>query len=275
VTAPPDEENWRPVRGYAGWYEVSDLGRVMSLPRPGTPGGLVSVYLNSKGYPVVTLSKYGRTRTVLVSRLVLSAFDGPPRDRRVKYGPGGVTDTRLANLEWRLLNYAGGVDTEAVRSAALIAAAGVAGAGTQPADLTAYADQLIPWITAQPTAALDVILVIPGTPTRLHSSNGGTMAFSAAVTDTSVVITATCKDAGGNPTGEQIRWTSDDPNGTILTPAVSADFGTWTGTITGTTGTVNVSANASQTAGVTPFLAQIVVGPGPTVRIDGDVTVNH
>jgi hypothetical protein len=101
------------------------------------------------------------------------------------------------------------------------------------------------------------------------------MAFSAVVTDTSVVVTATCKDAGGNATGEQVRWTTDDPNGTILDPAVSADFSTWTGTITGTTGTVNVSANASQTAGVPPFLAQVTVGPGPTVSIEGDVVINH
>ena len=95
------EEQWRPAPGYAGWYEVSDLGRIMSLPRPGTPGGLVAVYLNSKGYPVVTLSKYGRTRTVLVPRLVLGAFRGPPRGRRVAYGPGGIADARLANLAWR------------------------------------------------------------------------------------------------------------------------------------------------------------------------------
>jgi hypothetical protein len=95
------EERWLSAPGYAGWYEISDLGRVISLPRAGTPGGPVSVYLNSKGYPVVTLSKYGRTKTVPVARLVLSAFAGPARGRRARYGPGGKTDCRLANLSWR------------------------------------------------------------------------------------------------------------------------------------------------------------------------------
>jgi hypothetical protein len=166
------------------------------------------------------------------------------------------------------------VDSEAVRSAALIAASSVVPRGTSAPDLTQYAGQLIPWITAAPTAGLDVTVLLDGT-LILHSSHGGEMAFTAAVTDTSVVITGTCKDAGGNATGEQVRWTTDDPNGTILAPSVSANSGTWTGTVTGTTGTVNVSANAAQTAGVPPFLAQVTVGPGPTVTIEGDVVINH
>ena len=97
------EEQWRPPPGYAGWYEVSDLGRIMSLPRPGTPGGLVAVYLNSKGYPAVTLSKYGRTRTFPVARLVLGAFResaprqaGPVRARRDHRCPAGQSGVAVA-----------------------------------------------------------------------------------------------------------------------------------------------------------------------------------
>lgn len=167
------------------------------------------------------------------------------------------------------------MDDQEVRSAALAAAA-EALSGTEPATgvLTAYAADLIPWINTPATVRLDVTLAIPGTFTRLRSSNGGEMATSAAVTDTSVVITATCMDAQGNPTGEDISWSTDDAAGSILTPSVSADTGTWTGAITGATGTVNVTANAASTPGVPPFLAQIVVGPGPTVSIEGTVTVN-
>jgi hypothetical protein len=93
-------EQWRPAPGYAGWYEVSDLGGVTSLARPGTRGGPVAVHLNSRGYPVVTLSRYGRVRTVPVARLVLGAFRGPPRGRRARCGLGGITDCSLANLSW-------------------------------------------------------------------------------------------------------------------------------------------------------------------------------
>jgi hypothetical protein len=97
---PPQDETWRPAPGYAGWYEVSDLGHVYSLPRAGTTGGPIAVYLNSKGYPVVTLSRYGRTKTVPVARLVLGGFRGPARGRQARYGPGGKTDCRLVNLHW-------------------------------------------------------------------------------------------------------------------------------------------------------------------------------
>jgi hypothetical protein len=96
-----DEERWRPARGYAGFYEVSDLGSVYSMPRAATAGGLLAVQLNSRGYRVVTLAKYGRTRTVMVARLVLEAFDSPAAGRRAGHGPKGRADDSLGNLSWR------------------------------------------------------------------------------------------------------------------------------------------------------------------------------
>jgi NUMOD4 motif len=93
-------EQWRPARGYAGWYEVSDLGRVFSLARAATAGGLLAPQLNSRGYHVVTLSRYGRTRTVTIGHLVLEAFDSPAAGRLARHGPGGKADDSLANLSW-------------------------------------------------------------------------------------------------------------------------------------------------------------------------------
>jgi len=61
------------VPGYAGFYEVSDAGRVYSLPR-GTHGGLLKPQVNSRGYLVVRLSKYGRVRTFTIRSLVRQAF---------------------------------------------------------------------------------------------------------------------------------------------------------------------------------------------------------
>lgn len=94
------EERWLPVRRYAGFYEVSDLGRVYSLPRAGTAGGLLALPLNSAGYHVVMLSKYGRTETVLVARIVLETFDSPANGRRARHGAKGRGDDSLANLSW-------------------------------------------------------------------------------------------------------------------------------------------------------------------------------
>lgn len=95
-----DEERWLPAPGYAGWYEVSDLGNVLSLPRASTAGGLLAVQLNSRGYRVVILCKYGRCRTVPVGRLVLAAFRGPASGRRARHGAKGPSDDSLANLSW-------------------------------------------------------------------------------------------------------------------------------------------------------------------------------
>lgn len=95
-----DEEHWLPVRGYAGFYEVSDLGNVASLARAGTPGGLLAARLNSRGYRMVTLAKYGRVRTCLVGRLVLEAFDSPAAGRRARHGPKGKASDSVANLSW-------------------------------------------------------------------------------------------------------------------------------------------------------------------------------
>lgn len=96
-----DEERWLPVPGYAGFYEVSCCGNVYSLPRAATAGGLLAPQLNSRGYRVVILSKYGRRWTVPVARLVLGAFRGPAAGRRARHGPGGKRDDRLVNLCWK------------------------------------------------------------------------------------------------------------------------------------------------------------------------------
>jgi hypothetical protein len=95
-----DEERWLPAPGYAGWYEVSDLGGLRSLPRAATAGGPVAVQLNSRGYRVAVLCKYGRCRTVMVGRLVLGAFRSPADGRRARHGVKGPADDSLANLSW-------------------------------------------------------------------------------------------------------------------------------------------------------------------------------
>lgn len=94
------DEQWRPVPGYQGWYEVSDLGNVYSLARAAAHGGLLRPQVSTTGYHFVRLCKYGRVRAVPVGRLVLLAFSGPARGRRARHGPGGRLDDRVVNLHW-------------------------------------------------------------------------------------------------------------------------------------------------------------------------------
>lgn len=95
-------ECWRPVPGYAGFYEVSDQGNVYSLGRPSARGGMLTPQFNPAGYRFVRLHKYGRVKTVAVGRLVLLAFVGQPTapGTRAVHGDGGCGDDSLANLRW-------------------------------------------------------------------------------------------------------------------------------------------------------------------------------
>lgn len=99
---PAREERWRPIPGYAGFYEVSDAGNVYSLGRSAAHGNLLKAHVNTAGYRFVRLSKYGRVKTRTVGSLVLEAFVGQPTapGARARHGPGGRLDDSLANLSW-------------------------------------------------------------------------------------------------------------------------------------------------------------------------------
>jgi len=88
-------EQWRPIPGFEGLYEASNLGRVRS------PRTILKQRLSNKGYPVVELSKDGRSRESLVHRQVLSAFQGgPPPGNECRHLNGIPTDNRIENLAW-------------------------------------------------------------------------------------------------------------------------------------------------------------------------------
>jgi hypothetical protein len=76
------EEEWRPVAGYEGAYEVSNLGRVRSLDRvvmgQRGPRRLTGKMLRPGAHnEYVTLNRNGRGRTYPIHRLVEAAFGAP------------------------------------------------------------------------------------------------------------------------------------------------------------------------------------------------------
>lgn len=106
-----EEEEWRPVVGYEGYYEVSDRGRVRSLPRVimrsnGAPqtvrGRILSQQPLSNGlYMKVDLSRDGGFRSRPVHRLVGEAFYGPlPEGLQTRHLNGNSFDNRLENLRY-------------------------------------------------------------------------------------------------------------------------------------------------------------------------------
>lgn len=110
-------EKWRSCPGFP-FYEVSNLGRVRSLPRVvhtvrnGGPfthtikGQLLKVSPSkTTGYPMASLYREGGPRTPiprLVHRLVCEAFHGlpPPGKPTVAHKDGTRTNNREDNLRW-------------------------------------------------------------------------------------------------------------------------------------------------------------------------------
>ena len=109
MTTEFEVEQWKPVLGYEGRYEVSDLGRVRSLPnarrktvmimRPtitGERGGYFSVRLTT------SVDGSYKQRLLRVHRLVLEAFVGPPPEGKPwgLHRDGNPHNNALKNLYW-------------------------------------------------------------------------------------------------------------------------------------------------------------------------------
>ena len=95
-------EEWRPIRGYEGRYEISSHGRVKSLCRPGKLKEAMRKQQPLKdGYKRVSLCKGGVCVHKRVHRLVLEAFVGPCPEGMVACHIDTVTsNNRLDNLMW-------------------------------------------------------------------------------------------------------------------------------------------------------------------------------
>ena len=96
-------EIWKPVLGYEGLYDVSNLGRVRNMARrSGTkPLRILKQEPMHRGYLCVPLSGKGIRKLCRVHRLVMAAFVGPsPDGKHVNHINGDKRDNRLENLEY-------------------------------------------------------------------------------------------------------------------------------------------------------------------------------
>lgn len=98
-------EIWKPVPGWEGFYSASSFGRIKrdaGSPRCRTDRVLKPM-LNARGYFTVALVRTGTAqRPMMVHRLVLAAFIGPPPSptHEGNHINGDKTDNRIDNLEW-------------------------------------------------------------------------------------------------------------------------------------------------------------------------------
>lgn len=104
-----EKEIWKPVKGFEGFYEVSNKGRVKSLERMivrqkgsclAKEKYLIS-FKDSRGYLLVALCKNGKAKHFPVHRLVATAFiDNPQNKPHVDHINTTTSDNRVENLRW-------------------------------------------------------------------------------------------------------------------------------------------------------------------------------
>jgi hypothetical protein len=106
-----NEEIWKDVEGFEGYYQVSNLGNVRSLDRFVTNSGFnvlrkgkilkTSLSGHYRNYPSIQLQKDGKRKNYSVHRLVAFAFIANPENKpEVNHINGDTTDNRVVNLEW-------------------------------------------------------------------------------------------------------------------------------------------------------------------------------
>lgn len=94
------KEIWEDIVGYEGFYQVSNMGRVCSFRRSGTPGKIIK-QAGVNRYLKVTLHKNNRHATRLVHHLVLEAFvSSRPEDMECCHFDGNEHNNQVTNLRW-------------------------------------------------------------------------------------------------------------------------------------------------------------------------------
>lgn len=103
------EEFWKPIKGFEGFYEVSNLGRIKSLERiTNHPKGkrlvreyILKPYISRRGYYEVTLCRLAYRVKCEVHKIVLETFVPNVQNKPcIDHINTNKLDNRLSNLHW-------------------------------------------------------------------------------------------------------------------------------------------------------------------------------
>ena len=109
------EEIWKDIPGYEGYYQVSNTGRVKSLPRTVITnngfqrrcrGYVLAQSKTHKGYMLVALQRASTSTSISVHRLVAQSFIANPKNLPcVNHKDENKQNNIAENLEWCSYKY--------------------------------------------------------------------------------------------------------------------------------------------------------------------------
>lgn len=101
-----NNEEWKPIEGYEGLYEISNCGRVKSIDYQGHKRELILKPSKRPNYYSVNLCKDGFHKSCYIHRLVAAAFIPNPNNLPcVNHKNENCLDNRAENLEWCTYKY--------------------------------------------------------------------------------------------------------------------------------------------------------------------------
>lgn len=103
-------EEWKDIKGFEGYYQISNMGRVRSLTRDihlagnyhqTLQGKVMKNNPGTKGYEIIGLRKNGKVTMKMIHRLVAEAFvENPLGLPQVNHKDENIKNNVYTNLEW-------------------------------------------------------------------------------------------------------------------------------------------------------------------------------
>ena len=102
-----EKEIWKDIKGYEDYYQVSNLGRIKSLPRLVWNGKKMFMLqerikkhnIDKQGYHLIILHREGKIKSFLIHRIVFEAFNGEiPDGMQINHLDECKDNNALSNL---------------------------------------------------------------------------------------------------------------------------------------------------------------------------------